>query len=456
MKSQLVIFLFLLVNVAQAYDFSAACPTGQPLYYSITDAENFKVRVTFPGPTIDSAYYDIEQPEGSLYIPEQVAFNGNIYEVTSIGTCAFAKCSTLTGTLTIPPTITSIECYAFLHCGHISTLVFKASRCTRAFAAFEGCAFGSIIIEEGVEFIPDGIFANSTGISTISFPSTVQSIGTRACYNCPNLKKVFLPDRLNQIGDYAFCDCPSLEFVSTINSKSIGKSAFRNAVKLEVIHLGTFVHFVDEEAFYYCDNVDTVYCHALNPPSIDQNTFSDGILSGKLCVLCEVRDDYLASQGWNRFGETLTIDPYVLQAISHDEDCGYVSVTGSLYCFGDDAMMEAIPFENYRFDSWDDGNMENPRIVTMESDTTFVAHFSIDTTFVCVEGVDCHDGFVTTSGNRVCVHHAKGKSVGVYSIVGRLVFIGHCDDEKTCFILPKQGVYLVCIEGKPRCYKVIL
>lgn len=456
MRTRIVILLFFLVNVAKAYDFSSVCPTGQLLYYSITDAENFKVGVTFPGPTIDSAYYDLEQPEGSLYIPEQVVYNGNMYEVTSIGTCAFAKCSNLTGTLTISPTITSIESYAFLHCGHISTLVFKASRCTKAFAAFEGCAFGSIIIEEGVEVIPDGIFANSTGISTISFPNTVQSIGNRVCFNSPNLKKVFLPDRLNQIGDYAFCDCPSLEFVSTINAKTIGKSAFRNAVKLEEIRLGPFVHFVDDEAFYYCDNVDTVYCYALNPPNIRQNTFSEGILSGKLCVFCEVRDDYIASQGWNRFGETLAIDPYVLQAISHDEDCGYVSVTGSLYCFGDDAMMEAIPFENYRFDSWDDGNMENPRIVTMESDTTFVAYFSIDTTFVCVEGVDCHDGFVTTSGNRVCVHHAKGKSVGVYSIVGRLVFNGRCDDEKTCFIFPKQGVYLVCIEGKPRCYKVIL
>jgi len=43
---------------------------------------------------------------------------------------------------------------------------------------------------------------------------------------------------------------------------------------------------------------------------------------------------------------------------------------------GNTAVLTATPNEGYRFLTWSDGNMENPRTITLTSDTTFMAIFS--------------------------------------------------------------------------------
>ena len=53
---------------------------------------------------------------GELNIPESVSYEGQDYAVTVIGNVAFANCSGLTGDLTIPNSIVTIEWGAFLQC----------------------------------------------------------------------------------------------------------------------------------------------------------------------------------------------------------------------------------------------------------------------------------------------------------------------------------------------------
>ena len=103
MRIRITILFLLIIGVARAFDFSSVCPTGQTLYYTIMDSVNLRVEVTYPGPTIDSAYLNTQRPTGSLEIPEQVFYDGELYDVASIGTCAFAKCTGLDGELIIPP-----------------------------------------------------------------------------------------------------------------------------------------------------------------------------------------------------------------------------------------------------------------------------------------------------------------------------------------------------------------
>lgn len=479
MRKQLTLLFLLITGIVKAYDFSEVCPSGQTLYYTIEDEINYYVSVTFPGPTIDSAYLNYSKPKGKLSIPEQVMFEGNQYVVASIGTCAFAKCLNLNDTLVIPVSITTIGRYAFLDCDRIPTLVFNARSCENAVAAFEGCKFTSIIFGDGVTTIPDGIFTHSIALETISLPNAVQSIGNRAFYNCPNLKSVSFPEYMTKIGDYAFCDCIALDSVSTINVDSIGKCAFRNAVKLSEICLGVSVRYVANEAFfncrsltsltfdvnvgdignyafYYCDQIDTVYCHPLIPPEITENTFSEGILSGVLCLNCEAKNAYCSSMEWNRFSEIWTYDAIRLYCYTNNSDYGTVSVSGQYFCIGDMGVMEAIPNVDCVFCGWDDGNMDNPRSVRMESDTTFLAFFSADTTLACSDRSGLKAPYVIAVKDKILVFHSEGKNVYVYNITGSLVFHTYCKEEKASFAIPKRGIYLVCIGDKPHCFKVYL
>jgi hypothetical protein len=52
------------------------------------------------------------------------------------------------------------------------------------------------------------------------------------------------------------------------------------------------------------------------------------------------------------------------------------TVTGVGYYIKDStAILEAIPYVGYRFVQWDDGNTDNPRIISVTSDTLFTAEF---------------------------------------------------------------------------------
>ena len=89
----------LISTLLYAYDFSSSCTTGQTLYYNVIDNIGYRVSVTYPGPSIDSAYYNYDQPMGDLVIPGSVTYNGQQYLVTEIESCAFAKCTGLDGKL---------------------------------------------------------------------------------------------------------------------------------------------------------------------------------------------------------------------------------------------------------------------------------------------------------------------------------------------------------------------
>ena len=56
----------------------------------------------------------------------------------------------------------------------------------------------------------------------------------------------------------------------------------------------------------------------------------------------------------------------------NDETMGSATYTMD----GNTAVLTATPNEGYRFLTWNDGNMENPRTVTVTSDTTFMAIFA--------------------------------------------------------------------------------
>jgi len=91
--------------------------------------------------------------------------------------------------------------------------------------------------------IGDYAFANQTGLTSITIPSAVTSIGYESFRGCINLSSVaFAPNsQLASIGDYAFADCTKLGTAGTVvipNSvMNIGELAFVGCTSLTSISL---------------------------------------------------------------------------------------------------------------------------------------------------------------------------------------------------------------------------
>ena len=58
-----------------------------------------------------------------------------------------------------------------------------------------------------------GAFSDCSGLTSVTIPDSVTSIGDLAFCNCRGLKSITIPDSVTSIGSYAFCNCSGLKTV---------------------------------------------------------------------------------------------------------------------------------------------------------------------------------------------------------------------------------------------------
>ncbi len=95
------------------------------------------------------------------------------------------------------------------------------------------------------------------------------------------------------------------------------------------------------------------------------------------------------------FVATFALDSYTITVISANDSMGTVSGGGE-YEVGAEVTITATPNEGYLFANWNDGNTDNPRIITLTRDTTFIANFALDSYTITV--ISANDSMGTVSG----------------------------------------------------------
>jgi len=183
-----------------------------------------------------------------------------------------------------------------------------------------------------------------------------------------------IPNSVTIIGNYAFNGCNSLTSIIIPNSvTSIGNYAFFGCSGLTSVTIGSDVASIGDKVFSGCSNLLSLVSLAAIPPIIGNEFF----LSPNICdvtVPCGSLGIYTTSP-WNdyfngRFTEGLSFD---LSVSANDEAYGRVEVeTQSCNV----RTLTAVANDGYEFTGWNDGNTENPRMVTVTSDTAFMAIFA--------------------------------------------------------------------------------
>lgn len=200
-----------------------------------------------------------------------------------IGENAFKGCESLTE-LTLPEEVIRVGVNAFEGTELISTeggvnyaanvaiglasgntVALKDGTVGIADGAFQKANITAVTLNSGVRFIGVDAFRESKNFTEITFTDSVKYIGANS-FRKSGLTTVTVPATVLSVGDNAFYDCESLTSV-TVNAKEIGKFAFSytgvnrslnspvkerpDYAKLATVTLGEGVEVIGSNAFQY-------------------------------------------------------------------------------------------------------------------------------------------------------------------------------------------------------------
>ena len=204
---------------------------------------------------------------GDVVIPETVYYNGETYNVTSIGDCAFR--ASKIESVVIPNSIKSIGYEAFEKCYDLSYVKFGTGVTEIGNLAFYSC------IELEVVDISDlsswckidfnntnnplseaqHLYLNGEEIKDLTIPNDVSHIGNYSFDSCLGLTSLTIPNSVVDIGDGAFGSCSGLTSINLSNGlEKIGYGAFAycGITKLDIPNSVTSI---GNSVFIGCDKL---------------------------------------------------------------------------------------------------------------------------------------------------------------------------------------------------------
>ena len=129
--------------------------------------------------------------------------------VEKIPSNLFCNCESLTS-VTIGSNVTSIGDNAFLDCKGLVEINYnaRAAECTEdSFGSGDGL---KVTFGDSVERIPDYIFQDCPGLTSVTIGSSATTIGHYAFNRCTGLTSIKIPESMTNIGYMAFSGCTGL------------------------------------------------------------------------------------------------------------------------------------------------------------------------------------------------------------------------------------------------------
>ncbi len=330
---------------------------------------------------------------------------------------AFYGCSIPTS-VTIPQNVINIERRAFGECTNLDTVFFNADSCLMMgigldFSGVPGITISSNIntdeaghafdglkhiqIGPNVKAIPACAFRLDTVLTSIVIPNSVRKIGWGAFVKCTKLNSITLGSNIDTIESCAFYNCNALDTMPLPSSlRYIGDRAFQG-MTVQTFTVPENVTFIGNQAFP--NSSQSLRLMPTTPPALSYYITQAAMYNTlALYVPCNALTDYQNTYRWNSYHNwNLLEGNYSVRISSANNSQGSANYV-TTDCLSGSVTIEGIPATHYRFAHWSDGNTDNPRSLTLTSDTVLSANFELDTFVVIATSTNQDMGSVLGGG----------------------------------------------------------
>lgn len=174
---------------------------------------------------------------------------------------SFLSYSSRPVSVTIENGVTNIGNCAFYSCNGLTAVSIPDSVTSIGHSAFENSGLTEISIPGSVTNIELGAFSRCTSLAKATFQSGITQIGSTDRWGspfsgCSNLTTVIIPNTVTSIGPQVFSDLPKLTNVVIPDGvKTIGREAFAGCTSLNAITIPGSVTTIGLGAFSGCTNL---------------------------------------------------------------------------------------------------------------------------------------------------------------------------------------------------------
>ena len=149
---------------------------------------------------------------------------------------------------------------AFVFCSGLTSITLPSGVTSIGGAAFMDCSgLTSLTIPSGVTSIGGLAFSGCSGLTNLTLPSGVTSIGGAVFEDCRGLTSLTIPPGVTEIGASTFRHCSGLTSLSLPSSlTSIGESAFEGCSGLTSLTIPSGVTSINESAFEDCSGLTSL------------------------------------------------------------------------------------------------------------------------------------------------------------------------------------------------------
>ena len=182
---------------------------------------------------------------------KSVTLNNGLQEIYE---SSFEGCTSLTGALIIPNSVTFLDESAFRNCSSLSSLQLGTGLTTIETSVFAGCSGfkGALIIPSNITNIETSAFAECSGFTTLQLPDTIQQLGWSVFEGCSGLTGTLtIPNSITYLGSSVFEGCSGLTAVvfNATSITTIPQSLFQACTSLQNVQLHNNVVIIEQNAF---------------------------------------------------------------------------------------------------------------------------------------------------------------------------------------------------------------
>lgn len=133
--------------------------------------------------------------------------------------CGLQKLNTLNLRLFHPP---------LNPCNHFPTVLIKTNWYTISYKFFYCSGLTSITLPSSVSSLGDACFCGCTGLTSITIPSSVTSLGISCFAQCYGLTNITIPSSVTSLGETCFSQCLHLTNITIPSSVTFIDPKIRN------------------------------------------------------------------------------------------------------------------------------------------------------------------------------------------------------------------------------------